>query len=179
MFAVYDAQGHIIGELGPSTPSILVALPLPIYTCWARILLTAAQLQHWNVAKRAAGILLPRFITSTAVRPVWQEHPMNRHHLQLQQVKSAASPLLRLVVQAMYVYAGNLGSRLQEQLLIGVGTGRGDTANTQDQPAANKLAGTAASRALLLQYNRGQVHDQIALLSTCKKLAVGMQVGCI
>lgn len=176
--AVHDERGELIGDLGPSTPSITLALPLPLYSCWAHVLLTAAQLHHWEVARRAASIVLPRFILTGPAKPLWQENPMDRHRLQLQQVAAAPAPLLRLLVLAVYSYAGQQGQKLYEQLLCMNGLKQGGSAAAGDAGAAGKLAGTAASRALLLQCSESQVPGQVALLETSKMIIAAMQVGC-
>jgi hypothetical protein len=171
---VYDDQGELLGELGSSTPSLLMALPLPLYACWAQLLLTASTLQHWDVAKRAAAVLLPRFIATAPSRPLWQAHPMDRHQLQLQQVQAASPALLRLLVQAVYVYAQHMGEQQQEQLLQ-MPSAAG--AAGEGGAGAGGLAGTAASRALLLQMSESQVPLQVAVLEASKKLMAAMQVG--
>lgn len=175
--AVYDDQGNLMGELGPSTPNLLMALPLPLYSCWAHVLLTAAQLKQWEPAKRAASILLPQFIVASPARPIWQEHPMDRHQLQMQQVSVAPVPLLRLLVLAVYVYAGHLGQKLQDQLLGANGMMHTADAAAADDGVASKLAGTAASRELLLQCSESQVPGQVALLEACKRIIAAMQVS--
>jgi hypothetical protein len=171
--AVHDDQGELLGELGASTPSVVMALPLPLYACWAHVLLTASHLQHWEVAKRAAAVLLPRFIATSPSRPLWQAHPMDRHQLQMQQVQGASPALLRLLVQAVYVFAQHMGE--QQQLLLqqrpAAAGASGDGA-----AGASGLAGTAASRALLLQLSGSQVPQQVALLESSKKLMAAMQV---
>lgn len=178
VYTVYDDKGEIIGELGISTPGVTMALSLPLYACWAYILLTAAKLQHWQTAKRAAGVLLPRFIATSASRPLWQAHPMDRHQLQLQQVQDAAGPLLRLLVQAVYVYAYHHGQ--QHQLAVASGAGVQETRAVQEAagtPTVSGLAGTAASRALLLGLSESQVPGQVAVLELTKYLLMAMQVS--
>jgi hypothetical protein len=150
-----------------------MALPPPLYACWAQLLLTASHLQHWDIAKRAAAVLLPRFIATTPVRPLWQAHPMDRHQLQLQQVQAASPTLLRLLVQAVYVYAQHTGE--QQQLYAQVPSAAG--AAGEGAVGAGGLAGTAASRALLLQLSYSQVPQQVAVLESGKKLMAAMQVG--
>jgi hypothetical protein len=169
---VYDDQGELLGELGSSTPSVVMALPLPLYACWAQLLLTASHLQHWDIAKRAAAVLLPRFVATTPSRLLWQAHPKDRHQLQLQQLQAASPTLLRLLVQAVYVYAQHTG---EQQQLAQVPTAAG--AAGEGAVAAGGLAGTAASRALLLQLSESQVPQQVAVLKSGKKLMAAMQVG--
>lgn len=41
--AVYDDAGALIGELGPSSVEMLAGLPLPLYQCWAQLLLMACR----------------------------------------------------------------------------------------------------------------------------------------
>eukprot|EP00775_Hariotina_reticulata_P005829 gene5829-6070_t len=84
--AAYDEDGRLVGELGLSTTSVLMALPLPLHACWAHVLLTAACLHHWALAKRAAEVLFQVFTSSSKARPLWEAHPMDRHVLQMQQV---------------------------------------------------------------------------------------------
>ncbi|KAF6254573.1 hypothetical protein COO60DRAFT_303334 [Scenedesmus sp. NREL 46B-D3] len=151
-----------------------MALPLPLYACWARVVLTASHLHHWDVAKRAAAVLLPRFITTTPSRPLWQAHPMDRHRLQLQQVQEASPTLLRLLVQAVYVYAQHMGMQQQLPLLQPLAAGAAGEAT-----GAGGLAGTAASRALLLQLSQSQVPQQVAVLESSKKLLGAMQAAAV
>lgn len=165
---MYDDQRELLGELGASTPSVVMALPLPLYACWAHVLLTASQLQHWDIAKRAAAVLLPRFIATSPGRPLWQAHPMDRHQLQLQQVQAASPSLLRLLVQAVYFFAQHMGELQQQQAVTGGTPGEG--------AGAGGLAETAASRALLLQLSGSQVPQQVAVLECSKKLMAAMQV---
>ena len=60
--AAYDGDGKLRGQLGASSPDLLSTLPLPLYVLWAHTLIAAARLGHWAVARRAAGVLLPRFV---------------------------------------------------------------------------------------------------------------------
>jgi len=41
--AVFDEAGALLGELGTSSPEILAGLPLPLYQCWAQLLLMASR----------------------------------------------------------------------------------------------------------------------------------------
>lgn len=97
--AAYDSQGALVGSLGPSSPDLLAALPLPLYMCWVQLLLMAAKLGQWRHARRAAQVLLPRFLTQLPHRPTWEAHPMDCLRLQQEQVEVAARPLLRALVQ--------------------------------------------------------------------------------
>lgn len=174
--AVYDERDELIGDLGPSTPSILMALPLPLHACWAHVLLTAAQLQQWAPARRAASVLFPMFISTRPSKALWQEHPMDRHQLRLQQVLAAPAPLLRQLVLAIYSFAQGKGQKLREQMLSGNEPNSGGEAAANSEGTISKLAGTAASRALLLQCSKSPVPLQIALLEICKKVIAAMQV---
>lgn len=178
--AVYDRDGQLLGELGASTPPICMALPLPLHYCYAHILLAAARLQLWQVAKRAAGVLLPQFITASPARPVWQAHPMARFSLRMAQVSAAARPLLRLLVQALYAYAGYQGRKQLLSLLAAsssCGPAMADAACASCGDSSSGLAGTAASRELLLSLSNSQLPQQVALLEACKRLLLAMQVG--
>jgi hypothetical protein len=73
--AVYDAGGEVVGGLGDSSSQLLMAHPLPLYSCWAQLLLAACQLGCGGPAKRAAQVLLPHFINRAARRPVWEANP--------------------------------------------------------------------------------------------------------
>jgi hypothetical protein len=73
--AAYDAGGEVIGGLGDSSPQLLMAHPLPLYGCWAQLLLTACQLGCAGTARRAARVLLPHFIERGPERPVWEANP--------------------------------------------------------------------------------------------------------
>jgi hypothetical protein len=148
-----------------------MALPLPLYACWAHLLMTAAHLQHWDVAKHAAAVLLPRFIATSPSRPLWQAHPMDRHQLQLQQVQNASPTLLRLLVQAVYVYAQHVGEQQQQQQRLASAGISGAAGGS-----GSGLAGTAASRVLLLQLSDSRVPQQMGVLESCKKLMASMQV---
>lgn len=75
--AAYTAEGDVIGSLGDSSPQLLVAHALPLYSCWAQLLLTAYQLDCPALGKQAAHVLLPHFIAKLAVRPAWQANPMD------------------------------------------------------------------------------------------------------
>jgi hypothetical protein len=75
--AAYAADGGVIGGLGDSSPQLLVAHALPLYSCWAQLLLTAYQLGCPALGKKAAHVLLPHFIARLPVRPVWQANPMD------------------------------------------------------------------------------------------------------
>lgn len=54
--AAYDADGVLLRELGASTPELLLALPLPLYMCWAHLTAVAAQLDCQSIAKKAAKV---------------------------------------------------------------------------------------------------------------------------
>ena len=41
--AAYDESGTLIGELGTSSTEMLAGLPLPLYHCWAHLLLMACR----------------------------------------------------------------------------------------------------------------------------------------
>jgi hypothetical protein len=169
-----------MGELGASSPRICMALPLPLHYCRAQVLLAGARLQQWSVVKRAAGMLLPRFIVTTPVRPLWQAHPMDRFELQHQQVKAAAQPLLRLLVECLLEYASHKGQQAQEALTArGGGNDAAGVTCVEDSGGASGsgLAGTAASRELLLSLSHSRVPQQVALLDACKRLLLAMQVG--
>eukprot|EP00879_Flechtneria_rotunda_P025042 GHRR01026578.1.p1 GENE.GHRR01026578.1~~GHRR01026578.1.p1 ORF type:complete len:516 (+),score=184.34 GHRR01026578.1:750-2297(+) len=169
--AAYDDEGQLVGELGVQSPPVLMALPLPLYSCWAHILLTAACLRHWTIVKEAASVLMPRFISISPARQLWQAHPMDLLQLQLPEVQAAAGPLLRLLVQAVYVYADHV-RHLQHKQVLGHQVAGAAVA------AASKsgLAGTAASRVMLLQLSESQVPAQVAMLEASKRLIAAMQV---
>jgi hypothetical protein len=73
--AVYDASGEVIGGLGDSSPQLLMAHPLPLYSCWAQLLLAACQLGCAAPSRRAARVLLPHFIDRGPESPVWEANP--------------------------------------------------------------------------------------------------------
>lgn len=163
-----------MGELGTSSPPIVMTLPLPVYYCYAQVLLAAAHLEQWTVANRAAAVLFPRFFTTTPARPLWQAHPADRFTVQQQQVAAQVAPFLRLLVQAMYAYAGHLAGKQLAGLQAG-----GNTSCAGGEEAAlssNGLAGTAASRALLLSLSESHLPQQVALLEAAQKHLLAMQV---
>lgn len=172
--AVFDNQGTLLGELGISSPPITMTLPLPVYYCYAHVLLAAARLGLWTVAKSAATVLLPRFFTTTAVRPVWQAHPVDRFTLQSDQVAAQVAPFLRLLVQAVYAYAGHLGTKQLTSLQDGGSSSFGGM--EEAALSSNGLAGTAASRALLLNLSESHLPQQVALLEAARRHLLAMQV---
>jgi hypothetical protein len=178
-FAVYDEQGTLLGELGCSSPPITMSLPLPVYFCYAQVLLAAAQLGLWSVAKGAASILLPRFFITTPSRPIWEAHPADRLSIQSQQVAMQVAAFLRLLVQAVYAYAGHLGAQHTAALSAGSGYGM----DLSQDPAAggssssSGLAGTAASRELLLGLSGSHLQQQVALLGVAQRHLLAMQVA--
>jgi hypothetical protein len=165
---VYDAAGKLLGELGPSTPPVLMALPLPLFYLWGHLLKAAAQLQQWPAARKAAAVLFPRFISSTPARPVWEQHPMDALRLQQPLVAAAAAPLLRLLVQGLFLYASHTGQQLQQELAAA------DVAATKLEGAA---AGGSGSRQLLKVLQQPRLDQQLQLLRSGKRLLLGMQVG--
>ncbi len=72
-----------------------IGLPLPLYHCWAHLLLTACKLKLWPLAKRAASVLFPHFIPTTPDRPLWEASPMLAQNLNMEHLETAARPLLR------------------------------------------------------------------------------------
>jgi hypothetical protein len=55
--AAYDEGGALLGELGVATPETLAGLPLPLFYCWAHLLLAAAALKvRWTGELLAAGM---------------------------------------------------------------------------------------------------------------------------
>ena len=175
--AVYDDQGTMLGELGVSSPAVNMSLPLPIYYCYAQVLLAAARLGLWTVAKRAAGVLFPRFFTTTPARPLWQAHPGERFSMQPVQVAAQVSPFLRVLVQAMYAYAGHLGSQ-QLQMLTASDVSAGcATSRQQAADDCSGLAGTAASRSLLLSLSESHISHQVALLEAAQRHLMAMKVS--
>ena len=79
IFAVagFDESGVMLGSLGSSTVEVLAALPLPLYMCWAHLLVVACRLGQWPLARRAAAVLLPHLIVTTPDWPVWEANPMD------------------------------------------------------------------------------------------------------
>lgn len=172
---MFDNQGELIGELGASSPPIIMTLPLPVYYCFAQVLLVAARLGLWAVVKAAAAALLPRFFTKTEARPVWQAHPADRFSMQKEQVARQVAPFLRLLVQAVYAYVGHLGAtQLAELSAPGSSSWEG---GEEAGSSSNGLAGTAASRALLLQLSKTRLPHQVALLEAAQRHLLAMQVG--
>ncbi len=104
--AAFDESGALIGELGASSPETLAGLPLPLYYCWAHLLLTACRLRLWPLAKRAASVLFPHFITTAPDRPLWEASPLASQTLRTPSVDVADGPLLRAFVQCVYAYTG-------------------------------------------------------------------------
>lgn len=106
--ALYDDDGNIVGGLGTSTPEVLVALPLPLLMCWTHLLAAAVRCGAAGAAaaKRAASVLLPHFVVTTPDVPLWRSNPMDAQRLHRAHVAAAARPLLRALVQAIYLYGG-------------------------------------------------------------------------
>lgn len=157
LYAVYDAHGNLIGDLCASSPDMLISLPLPVYMCWAQLLLSAAKLGQWAVAKRAAAVLFPIFIQQSPSRPLWEAHPMDSLQLIQHQVDQAALPLLRLFVQGMYVHACNSSQSLGWQSADG---------------------GKTTFKGVLQCMNTPHLEEQVALLKNCKRVLMAMQVRC-
>jgi hypothetical protein len=154
-----------------------MTLPLPVYYCYAQVLLVAARLGQWTAAKRAAAVLFPRFFTTTPSRPLWQAHPADRFTVQQQQVTTQVAPFLRLLVQAMYAYAGHLA----DKQLAGLQAGANSSCAGGEEAAlsSNGLADTAASRALLLSLSESHLPQQVALLEAAQKHLLAMQVSLV
>lgn len=174
---MFDDQGELIGELGASSPPVIMTLPLPVYYCYAQVLLAAARLGLWPVVKTAAAALLPRFFTTTPARPVWQAHPADRFSLQKEQVARQVAPFLRLLVQAVYAYAGHLGAIQLAELSAPGSSSSWEGDEDVGGSSSNGLAGTAASRALLLQLSETRLPNQVALLEVAQRHLLAMQVG--
>jgi uncharacterized membrane protein (DUF2068 family) len=175
---VYADQGTLLGELGCSSPPITMSLPLPVYYCYAQVLLAAAQLGLWAVAKGAASILLRRFFTTTPSRPIWEAHPADRLSLQSQQVSQQVPAFLRLLVQAVYAYAGHLGAQHTAALSAGSGYGLDPFQDPETGGSSSSgLAGTAASRQLLLGLSGSHVQQQVSLLEVAQRHLLAMQVA--
>lgn len=172
---VYDDQGTLLGELGSSSPSIVMSLPLSVYYCYAHVLLAAAQLRLWTVAKRAAGVLFPRFFTVMPARPLWEAHPADRYSIQTHQVSAQVAPLLRLLVQAVYAHAGHQASKQIEALSRVCKNGSTD-GSQEAAGGSSGLSGTAASRALLLGLSESRLPQQVALLEAAQRHLLAMQV---
>ena len=173
---VYDDQGMLLGELGSSSPSIVMSLPLPIYYCYAQVLLAAAHLGLWTVAKRAAAVLFPRFFTVTAARPLWEAHPADHYSIQTQQVSAQVAPFLRLLAQATYAYAGHQASKHIEALVLAGSSDDSVDGSQEATGGSSGLAGTAASRALLLGLSESRLPQQVALLEAAQRHLLAMQV---
>lgn len=173
---VYDDQGTLLGELGSSSPSIVMSLPLPIYYCYAQVLLAAAHLGMWTVAKRAAAVLFPRFFTVKAARPLWQAHPADHYSIQTQQVSAQVAPFLRLLVQATYAYAGHQASKHIQALVLAGSSDDSVDGSQEATGGSSGLAGTAASRALLLCLSESRLPQQVALLEAAQRLLLAVQV---
>lgn len=177
---VFDDQGTLLGELGCSSPSIPMSLPLPVYYCYAHVLLAAAHLGLWTVAKRAAGVLFPRFFTATPARPLWEAHPAERFSTQAPQVAAQVPAFLRVLVQAVYAYAGHQASKHTAALAqAGSSSSSGAAADggQEAEPGSSGLGGTAASRALLLSLSNSRLPQQVALLEAAQRHLLAMQVG--
>jgi hypothetical protein len=173
--AAYDEEERLVGELGLSTSSVLMALPLPLHACWAHVCATAARLQHWALAKRAAAVLFAPFISSSIARPLWEAHPMDRHVLQMQQVRDAPGSLLRLLVQCLYIQSNHVGEQQQLLLLQKVATD-GVSEHASSSGAPGGLQHTAASRAMMLGLNHSLIPYQVEMLEACKKILLAMKV---
>jgi hypothetical protein len=169
--AVYDQHAKLMGDLGQSSPAVLAALPLPLHMIWAHVLLTAKQLGHAQVMQHAAAVLLPRFLHAPGARQLlWQAHPADRFSIDRSAVAAAASPLLRLLVQCLYVTAG-ANSAQQSMQLNGQ---RSSKQGVSGNPCG--IGATAAGRALLLSWQDSAVPAQVHMVESCAQLLVGMQV---
>ncbi|KAG1679322.1 hypothetical protein FOA52_009354, partial [Chlamydomonas sp. UWO 241] len=103
--AAYDEAGQIIGGLGTASREVLAALPLPLYMCWAHLLLVATKNGLKLHAQRAAGVLLPHFIDTSPDRPLWEANPQDAQALHRGHMGAACRPLLRTFVQAALAWA--------------------------------------------------------------------------
>jgi hypothetical protein len=151
--AAYTSEGKLLGELGTSTPPILAALPLPLYYCWAHLLLVATRLGQWSAARKAAAVLFSRFLDQQHLRPSWEQHPMDSLQLHQKEAAAAATPLLRLLVQGLYSYACNV-----------------------QHAAQIKLAHSSTAKAVLVEMRESAVPKQLEVFRNCKMVLIGMQV---
>jgi hypothetical protein len=159
--AAYDADGGLIGELGASSPPVIIKLPLPLPLCWSYLLLAAVKLRCPGAARRAAAQLMPLFVTAKPARPVWEQHPMDALALRTDVTAAAAAPLLRAFAQASLAHVAQL---------------RSEAAAAAE--AARAAAGKAVrgSRGMLVQHRDSRVKHQLALFKDCKRLLIAAEV---
>ncbi|KAG2453644.1 hypothetical protein HYH02_001857 [Chlamydomonas schloesseri] len=166
--ALYDDDGNIVGGLGTSTPEVLVALPLPLLMCWAHLLAAAVRCGAAGAAaaKRAASVLLPHFVVTTPDVPLWRSNPMESQRLHRAHVAAAARPLLRALVQAIYLYGGAALLRTTG------GGGGGSTAPGAPVPQV-------ALPCTLPQLRAPFLEEQVARLKSARLLVLGMEVAAL
>lgn len=174
---MFDDEGALLGELGASSPAVVMSLPLPIYYCYGQVLLAAARLGLWAVARRAAAALFPRFFTTMPARLLWQAHPVDRFSIQVDQVAAQVPPFLRLLVEAVFAYAGHLGAQPLHVLTLQHDDGDNSRQEEAGAGSTGGLAGTAASRELLLSLSRSRIPQQIALLEAAQRHLMAMQAS--
>ncbi|PNH01366.1 hypothetical protein TSOC_012750, partial [Tetrabaena socialis] len=169
--ALYDEDGGVVGGgLGASTPEVLLALPLPLYACWAQLLAAAVRARAWVAAKRAAGVLLHHMVVSGPDAPIWAANPMDSQRLHRAHVAAAARPLLRSVVQGIYMYGG-------AALLRNGAAAAGGGAGAAAAPAAPLPQ--VALPCTLPQLRAPFLQEQVARLKAARLLVLGMEVAAL
>ena len=99
------AAFRVVALAGLATPPLLAALPLPVYTAWARLYQQACKLGVPMVPKLALDPLLDHFVTFTDARPVWEANPMDALALRADHARCASAPLLRALACALFAHA--------------------------------------------------------------------------
>eukprot|EP00854_Cymbomonas_tetramitiformis_P001514 gene1514-2148_t len=101
--AFYDDKCAIVNGLGASTQEVVTLFPLPVLLCWAYLCLGATRLGCTSVAKQACGVIFKHFFLRKASEPLWAANPFDSLDLNKDNILAASLPLLRSVVQVLYV----------------------------------------------------------------------------
>ena len=96
--AFYDASGALIDTIGPSTPPITLAQPLPKLQCQAYLSLTAHRLGCRKEALSAASPVVAHFIDRVGLDEDGVEQLFG-DQLKEKEAREAPGPLLRSFVQ--------------------------------------------------------------------------------
>ncbi len=181
LFAVglYDEDGQLVGGLGASTPEVPLTLPLPLYMCWAHLLAAAVRCSAWAAAKRAAAVLLPHFVVTTPSVPLWRSNPMDAQSLHRAHVAAAARPLLRALVQCIYVYGGVQLSLAAQQQAQAQQRSSGPVPDVTDPTAPAAPVPQAHIPCTLPQLRAPFLEEQVARLKAARLLVLGMEVSAL
>ena len=99
--AAFDRHGHVIEGIGQTSVPVVAQLPLPLLQIWAHLALTAHVMRCYDIARVSSLKLYNTLVIEGAGRRLWEQVPVSRDVLNLDAVKRAPPPLLRLFVMVL------------------------------------------------------------------------------